>query len=246
MILYLLAAMELIDMIKSCTTVEEIELLEWLFDFDERHREAALWHRIILWSKNMERGLEIERHGVFPELLKSWTEQQREWFINDWHDDSFLTGMEDPTMEVFEPLDELLEETAIQTGEGSRKRPFEASASQSKKSKTVPLFTIKSVKQVKVKKFKTTGLDYRVQFNDLQVSGLPTVLRRLHQVFDSLLDRVTDGVAVHDQVRFVMHSPQIEYPISLLFMSREKLTVERILAEIERVIQFNDTFTLDD
>ena len=194
----------------------------------------------------MERGLEIERHGVCPELLTSWTEQQREWFIGDWHDDSFLTGMEDSTMEVFESLDELLEETAIQTGEGSRKRPAEASASQSKKSKTVPLFTIKSVKQVMVKKFKTTGLDYRVQFNDLQVSGLPAVLRRLHQVFDSLLDRVTDGVAAHDQVRFVMHSPQIEYPISLPFMSREKLTVERILAEIERVIQSNDTFTLDD
>ena len=43
-----------------------------------------------------------------------------------------------------------------------------------------------------------------------------------------------------------MHSPQLEYPISLPFMPREKLTVERILAEIERVIQSNDTFTLDD
>ena len=50
MILYLLAAMDLIDVIKSCTTVEEIELLEWVFDFDERHREAALWQRIILWN----------------------------------------------------------------------------------------------------------------------------------------------------------------------------------------------------
>ena len=46
---------------KSCTTVEEIEVLEWVFDFDERHREAALWQRIILWANNMERGLEIER-----------------------------------------------------------------------------------------------------------------------------------------------------------------------------------------
>ena len=53
--------MDLIDMIKSCTTVKEIEVLEWVFDFDERHREAALWQRIILWSNNMERGLEIER-----------------------------------------------------------------------------------------------------------------------------------------------------------------------------------------
>ena len=88
----------------------------------------------------------------------SWTEQQREWFYNDWNDDSFWTGMEDPTIEVFEPLDEPLDEAAIQTGEGSRKRPAETSASQSKKSKTVPLFTIKSVKQVKVKSLRLQGL----------------------------------------------------------------------------------------
>ena len=104
-------------------------------------------------------------------------------------------------MEVFEPLDEPLEEAAIQTGEGSRKRPAETSASQSKKSKTVPLFTIKSVKQDKVKRYKTMGLDYKIQFNDLQVRGILDVLSRLHQVFDRLLDRVTEGVAMHDQVR---------------------------------------------
>ena len=135
--------MDLIDVIKHCTTVEEIEVLEWVFDFDETHRETALWQRINLWANNMEQCLEIERHGVCRELLMSWTEQQREWFDNDWNEDSFLTGMEDATMEVFEHLDEPLEEATIQSGEGSCKRPAEASASQSKKSKTVPLFTIK-------------------------------------------------------------------------------------------------------
>ena len=131
-------------------------------------------------------------------------------------------------MEVFEPVDEPLEKAAIQTGKGSRKRHAEASASQSE-----------------MKKFNTTGLDYKIQFNDLQVRGILDVLSWLHQVFDSLLDRVTEVIAMHDQVRF-MHSHQLEYPISLTLMPREKLTVERILAEIERVIQSNDTFTLDD
>ena len=51
---------------------------------------------------------------------------------------------------------------------------------------------------------------------------------------------------MHDQlVRFITHSPQLEYPISLPFMPRERLTVDRILAEIERVIQSNDAFKLD-
>ena len=71
------------------------------------------------------------------------------------------------------------------------------------------------------------GLDYKIQFNDLQVRAIFDVLSRLHQVFDSLLDRVTEGVAMHDQVRFIMHSSQLEYPISLPFMPREKLTVEK-------------------
>ena len=89
------------------------------------------------------------------------------------------------------------------------------------------------------------GLDYRVQFGDLQLHGLPDVLRQLHEECESPLDRVTDGVAMHDQVRFIMHSPQLEYPISLPFMSRERLTVDRILAEIGRAIQSNDAFKLD-
>ena len=86
----------------------------------------------------------------------------------------------------------------------------------------------------------------RFRMKTYTCGGILYILSRLHQVFDSLLDRVTEGVAMRDQVRFIMHSPQLEYPISLRFMPREKLTVERILAEIERVIQSNDTFTLDD
>ena len=61
-------------------------------------------------------------------------------------------------------LDEVCDH--LQTGKGSRKRAVESSteSTPSKRSKTVPLFTIKSVNQVRVKKFKTTGLDYSVQF----------------------------------------------------------------------------------
>ena len=38
----------------------------------------------------------------------------------------------------------------------------------------------------------------------------------------------------------------LEYPISLPFMSRQRLTTERVLAEIERVIQSNHEFRLID
>ena len=184
-------------------------------------------------------------HDVPPNHIQNGLEEERLSFENDWNndwnDDSFLIGLEEPA------TPDVLSDT-IHIGEGSSKRPADLvdGTTTSKIPKTVPLFTIKSVKQVKVKKFKTTGLDYKIQFNDLQVRGILDVLSQLHQVFDSLLDRVTEGVAMHDQIRFVMHSPQLKHPISLPFMPREKLTVERILAEIERVVQSNDAFTLDD
>ena len=50
---------------------------------------------------------------------------------------------------------------------------------------------------------------------------------------------------MHDQVRLITHSPQLEYPISLPFMSCERLTMDWILAEIERVNQSNGAFKLD-
>ena len=108
-------------------------------------------------------------------------------------------------------------------------------------------FTVTNVKQVKVKKFGTTGTDYTVQFTDtfahLELSQFHD---RLHEIFESLLDSITRDIPEHDQVRFVLHSPQLEKPISLPFMALSRLTTERVLAQIERVIQSNHEFRLID
>jgi hypothetical protein len=44
----------------------------------------------------------------------------------------------------------------------------------------------------------------------------------------------------------VLHSPQLEKPISLPFIALSHLTTERVLAQIERVIQSNHEFRLND
>ena len=49
-----------------------------------------------------------------------------------------------------------------------------------------------------------------------------------------------------DQDRFIMNSPQLDRPISLPFLPRDSLTPERFLAAVEKVVQSNDQFTLDD
>jgi hypothetical protein len=69
---------------------------------------------------------------------------------------------------------------------------------------------------------------------------------QLHEIFDSLLDTVIGDVPENDQVRFVLQSPQLEKPISLPFLSASRLTTEQILAQIERVVQSNHEFRLND
>ena len=98
-----------------------------------------------------------------------------------------------------------------------------------------------------VKKFKTTGMDYHVQFTNAFANvELSEYHNRLHEIFQSLLDEVTHGIPPHDQVRFVLHSSQLENPISFPFMPHQRLTTERVLAEFECMIQSNRHFHLND
>ena len=68
----------------------------------------------------------------------------------------------------------------------------------------------------------------------------------LNRAFQHLFDRLTTDMAPLDQVRLILNSHQLDRPISLPFLQRDRLTPERFLAAVERVVQSNDHFTLDD
>ena len=57
---------------------------------------------------------------------------------------------------------------------------------------------------------------------------------------------MTAGMADHDQIRFVMHSPQLNSPISLPFMPLKELAPRRLMFEMERVLQSHKEFVLGD
>ena len=160
-------------------------------------------------------------------LLIRGPPEQRERFLLDWNND--------------EPL--------LQTGPGEKKSidELDDGAGTSDEVSDNDFFTMAGVKQVKVKKFNTTGVDYTVQFMDtfahLELSEFHD---RLHEIFEYLLKAITKDIPAHDQVRFVLRSPQLEYPISLPFLPLSRLTTERVLAEFERVIQSNREFRLND
>jgi hypothetical protein len=112
------------------------------------------------------------------DFTQHWSPEERESFLLDWNDN--------------EPL--------LQMGRGE-KRSFEDDGAETSTSENN--FTLTNVKQVKVKKFGTTGTDCMVQFTDtfahLELSQFHD---RLHGIFESLLHSITRDVAEHDQVTF--------------------------------------------
>ena len=97
-----------------------------------------------------------------------------------------------------------------------------------------------------IEEFDTTGVDYLLKVNNLNVRGLSHVLKTLDDLLTSILSDMTACMADRDQIRFVIHSPQLNIPISLPFMPLKELTPRRLMFEIERVLQSHEGFGLGD
>ena len=69
---------------------------------------------------------------------------------------------------------------------------------------------------------------------------------QIGEIFDSMVDEMTTGMADNDLVCFVLQSKSLEYPISLPFMTRHDLNAERIMGEVHRVLQSNENVNLQD
>ena len=104
-----------------------------------------------------------------------------------------------------------------------------------------------SVKQINSKKFRMTAKDYTIRFNNV-VSDLDLIesYQRTQAIFEHLLNDVTKKMNDRDYVRFVLRSVQLDTPISLPFMPVVQLTPERVFSQIERVVQSNRDFRLND
>ena len=88
-------------------------------------------------------------------------------------------------------------------------------------------YTIKEVRQVKAKKYRTTAVDYTVHFNDLEDLDLVREYERTQEIFEHLLIDVTGGMEETDMIRLVLRTNQLDKPISLPFMPVSRLTPER-------------------
>ena len=134
-----------------------------------------------------------------------------------------------------------------QTGRGEKRNHESDSETESEDEQGQRYFERESVRKYHSEKFGMTGTDHKVRFNNVLADrDLLESIEATHKIFHHLLEEVTEGMNPNDQVRFILRSEQLETPISLPFMTLEQLTTERVYAQIEKVVQSNQDFRLND
>ena len=129
----------------------------------------------------------------------------------------------------------------IQTGRGEKRKSDDPLVPEK------DFYEIESVKNHYSKKFGMTATDHTVRFNTvLGELDLIESYERTQAIFQHILDDVTHDMNEKDHVRFVLRSDQLDLPISIPFMPLAQLTTERVFSQIERVIQSNRDFRLND
>ena len=145
---------------------------------------------------------------------------------------------------VYDDIDE------VQIGRGEKRKnesDDDETESEDEQDEGQYYYTMESRRKYHSKKFGMTATDHRVRFNNVLADrDLLESYESTLKIFHHLLEEVKEGMAPNDQVRFILRSKQLETPISLPFMTVEQLTSERVYSELERVIQSNQDFRLND
>ena len=127
-----------------------------------------------------------------------------------------------------------------QTGRGKKRKGKNQNDEQD-------YYQIKPVRQHHSQKFNMTAKNYGVHFNNvLHDVNLLESRNRTYGIFDHLIKDVTEGMNSTDQVRFVLSSNQLQTPIAIPFCPLEELTTEKVLSHVEKVVQSNEEFRLND
>ena len=166
--------------------------------------------------------------------LWEWSDPEADDIIRNLNvDESTLREWSDPE------ADDIIRN--IQTGRGEKRKSDELLLPEK------DFYELESVTKHKSKKFRMTATDHTIRFNNvLSELDLIESYERTQAILEHLLNDVTRDMNGKDQVRFVLRSDQLDTPISLPFMAAEQLTPERVFSQIERVIQSNRDFRLND
>ena len=94
---------------------------------------------------------------------------------------------------------------------GAAKRPREDDEVElNKRRRTEPLvkaedfYNIERVSERKIEKFKTTASYYKITVSDLEIRGIPEILKALKVIFQSIINTIDGDVPSNDLVRISM------------------------------------------
>ena len=163
-----------------------------------------------------------------------WNDPEADDIIRNMNaDDSNLSEWSDPQ------TDAVIRD--IQTGRGEKRKSDEPLLPEK------DFYEMESVTKHHSKKFGLTATDHIIRFNTvLSELDLMESYERTQAIFQHILNDVTRDMNEKDWVRFVLRSDQLDIPISIPFIPLAQLTTERVFSQIERVIQSNRDFRLND
>ena len=178
--------------------------------------------------------------------LGEWSDGDDEWI---WEiDESTFTEWSDPEADhIIRNIDE-----SVFTERSNPEVDDIVQTGKKRKSDEIPepeqdFYQIESTKKYYSKKFQMTATDHLVRFNNtLAALDLLESHERVQSIFTHLIKDVTGDMNERDKVRFVLRSDQLDTPISIPFMFVHQLTPERVFSQIERVVQSNREFRLND
>ena len=188
---------------------------EWLFEIDE--------------SVFIPQPVPTSTLGEFSDGEDDWVfEMDGDAWDNNEEDDDLIRSIDE---------DEVLN----QTGRGEKRKSDDQDEEPQQ-----DYYEMETVRKHHSKKFDMTATDHTVRFNNvLHDVDLLESHKRTHAIFHHLIEDVTSDMNPNDQVRFVLRSDQLQTPISIPFLPVEKLTTEKVLSHIEKVIQSNEDFRLN-
>ena len=172
-------------------------------------------------------------NNYIPKGTEEWNDSEEDELIRNINEDELIRNINEGST---------TEDEHEQTGQGKKRKAETQDVEQEQ-----DYYRIQPVKEYYSKKFKVTGKNYRVQFNNaLDNVDLLQSQNRTYDIFDRLIKDVTEGMNPTDQVRFVLQSKQLQSPISLPFCAFGELTTEKVFSQVEKVVQSNEEFRLND
>ena len=184
--------------------------------------------------------------------LGEFSDGEEDDIIRNIDENEVLRQMNQPsnTLCEFSDGDDIIQNTnenEVQMGRGEKRKNADETESEDEQHEGQYYYTMESRRKYHSKKFGMTATDHRVRFNNVLADrDLLESYETTLKIFHHLLEEVTEGMAPNDKVRFILRSEQLDTPISLPFMTVEQLNAERVYSELERVIQSNQDFRLND